>query len=190
MTDPNDDLADVLAPQPAFPAPQLREALLRQIERRLIRIRWLRRGVKAAAIAAVFLIGGMVGWFVRPASVSEPVPKPEPEVVVVPLVVPVIQPPVADAPGSPRVVVAMSASEAELRAEQTDDGTEAAKLYRTAGDTFLRDQDYANATRCYRLFLIRAGDNGLSSERDDSWLLTSLKNAAYKEKTHAPKTVD
>jgi hypothetical protein len=77
-----------------------------------------------------------------------------------------------------------------LRAEQTDDRTEAAKLYRTAGDTFLRNEDYTNATRCYRLFLIHAGDSGLSPESNDTWLLTSLKNAAFKEKTNAPKTVD
>ena len=79
---------------------------------------------------------------------------------------------------------------AELQAEQMDDPAEAAKLYRAAGDRFLDREDYRNATRCYRLFLARAGDNGLSPEKGDSWLLTSLKNAAYKEKTHAPPIRD
>jgi hypothetical protein len=77
-----------------------------------------------------------------------------------------------------------------LQAEQADDRAEAAKLYRVAGDTFLGEQDYANATRCYRLFLTRAGDDGLSPERGDSWLLTSLKNAAFQEKTDVPKIRD
>ena len=67
-----------------------------------------------------------------------------------------------------------------------DDVPTAAKLYRQAGDAFLTaEQDYANAARCYRLFLARGGDNALSPEPSDSWLLTSLKNAAFKEKVHA-----
>ena len=88
------------------------------------------------------------------------------------------------------MVAPPSASEMELRAEQMDDRAEAARLYRTAGDSFLRDEDYTNATRCYRVFLARAGDDGLSPEQGDSWLLTSLKNAAFQEKVDAPKTHD
>ncbi len=79
------------------------------------------------------------------------------------------------------------ATQAELRAEQADDRAEAARLYRQAGNAFLRDQDYANATRCYRLYLARSGDTALSLDTDDSWLLVSLKNAAFKEKIHVAK---
>jgi hypothetical protein len=187
MTDPNDDLADVLGPQPAVPVSGLRETLLRRTERRLARDRWVRRGAKVAAVAAVFLAGGAAGWLVR-APVADALGSPVPEVVVVPVPVPVPVPaPVADAPGSPSSPP-LSGSEAELRAEQADGPTEAARLYRVAGDSFLRTEDYANATRCYRLFLIRAGDPGLAIEANDSWLLVSLKNAAFKEKTDALKT--
>jgi hypothetical protein len=188
MSDPNDDLDDVLAPQPGKPSPALRESLLQITERRLARARRLRHGAKIAAFAAVFVVGGAVGWFARPERERERVIEVagETRTLVVPILVPIAQTPVADPPGSPP----LSGPQTELRAEQADDRIEAAKLYRAAGDTFLREQDYSNATRCYRLFLIRAGDSGLSLEADDSWLLTSLKNAAFKEKTNAPKTVD
>jgi hypothetical protein len=185
MTDPNDDLADVLGPPPAGPSPGLRETLLRRTERRLTRDRWLRRGAKIATVAAVFLAGGAVGWLVRPS----PAPVPMPEVGVLPVIVPVPTPGVytPGSPAAPAAAPALPASEAELRAEQAD-GAEAAKLYRLAGDAFLRTEDYANATRCYRLFLKRAGEAGLALEADDSWLLVSLKNAAFQEKTDALKT--
>jgi hypothetical protein len=82
-----------------------------------------------------------------------------------------------------------TAAAAELRAELADDPTEAARLYRMAGDKYLGDRaDYANATRCYRLYLIRAGDAGLTPEPTDTWLLTSLKNSAFKEKLNVAKT--
>ena len=77
-------------------------------------------------------------------------------------------------------------SGAELKAELADDPAAAARLYRAAGDKYLNDrQDYRNAARCYRLFLARAGDTGLSPDPADTWLLTSLKNTAFKEKYDA-----
>jgi hypothetical protein len=109
---------------------------------------------------------------------------PEVVVVTVPVPVPVPQPERRSPdPQQPP----LSASEAELRAELADDRTEAARLYRLAGDAFLRAEDYRNATRCYRLHLARGGDSALSLEAGDSWLLTSLKNAAFKEKVDVPK---
>src|SRR5437899_2372763 len=129
MTDPADDLSDVLAPQPGAPSPALRDALLRATERRLARDRWARRLGRAAAVAAVFLAGGAAGWLWRtpvahegPRAAGDGEPAPAPEVVVVPVPVPVLQPPVADAPGSPGTLLA--ASEVELRAEQADDPAE------------------------------------------------------------------
>ena len=187
MTDPPDDLDDLLSPQPARPGPELRDALLRATERRLARDRWVRRAARTAAVAGLFLAGGLAGWFMRtPVAHAPGSPPTEVVVVTVPLVVPVPVPE-RHSPGLPQSP--SSASEAELRAEQADDRAEAAKLYRLAGDSFLRDQDYANATRCYRLFLARGGDTVLSLEADDSWLLVSLKNAAFKEKANVvPKT--
>jgi hypothetical protein len=190
MNDPTDDLADVLASQAGSPSPALQEAILRLTERRLVRDRLWRRATNVALVALIFLVGGVVGWVCRPVPESVSVPAPTPEVIVVPVVVAVPVPAPATTPSPSTGIASLSAGEAELRAEQMDDRAEAAKLYRTAGDTFLRNEDYANATRCYRLFLSCAGDTGLSPESNDTWLLTSLKNAAFKEKTNAPKTVD
>ena len=197
MTEPPDDLADILSPQPEHLAEQRRDAILRATERQLARDRWLRRASRVAVVAAVFLVGGLAGWFAR-TPVAQAPGSPARDVVVVPVPVPVWTPgvdsppnPVVNTSGSPNPVGSlMSASEAELRAEQADDASDAAKLYRLAGDTFLRGQDYANATRCYRLFLVRGGDTVLSLEADDSWLLVSLKNAAYKEKIHVAPKID
>ena len=185
MIDPPDDLAEALAPRPGQPSPELRDALFRATERQLARDRWLRRAARAAAVAAVFLVGGVTGWLARPERTK--LVEVAGDVVAVPLVVPVPIPSMeVHTPGSTGTLLA--ASRAELRAEQADDRAEAAKLYRQAGDAFLRDQDYANATRCYRLYLARGGDTALSLGADDSWLLVSLKNAAFKEKAHVPKT--
>jgi hypothetical protein len=181
-TEPDTD--DLLTPQPGGPSPALREDLLRRTERVLRRAVWLGRAWKAAAVALVFILGGAAGWFARPERERVVEVTGETRVVVVPVILPLPASGSA-APASPQQP--LSASEAELRAEQADDRAEAAKLYRVAGDAFLRDQDYPNATRCYRLFLVRAGDGGLSPEPDDSWLLTSLKNAAFKEKIDVPK---
>ncbi|HJZ59480.1 MAG TPA: hypothetical protein VKE74_31340, partial [Gemmataceae bacterium] len=150
--------------------------------------------VKMTAVAAVFILGGVAGRGLKshPPQAIEPLPLPRevaPEVVtvVVPVPVPVPAPEpsgrVAATPDPP------TAAAAELRAEQADDPNEAARLYRLAGDRYLNDlNDYTNAARCYRLFLARAGDAGLTPEPGDTWLLTSLKNAAFKEKRNAPKT--
>ena len=183
MIDPRDDLDGLLAPQSGAARAELRDTLLRQTERRLARDRWMRRGAQAALVAGVFAIGGIVGWVARPSPVLERVAAPVPEIVAVPVIVPVLQSPVADTPGSP----ILSATEVELRAELADDRNAAAALYRQAGDAFLRDQDYTNATRCYRLFLQRGGDTALTLDANDSWLLVSLKNAAFKERSYATK---
>jgi hypothetical protein len=53
---------------------------------------------------------------------------------------------------------------------------------------FLREQDYSNATRCYRIHLLRGGATALSLAAEDSWLLTSIKNAAFQEKSHVQKS--
>lgn len=187
MSDTPDDLEDLLSSPPGEPSPALRDELLRRTERSLAFVRWRRRGARAAFVAVVFVAGGLIGWFARPIPVADAPGPPAPEVVTVPVVVPVPLPE-RSSPGP--VASGMSPSAAELRAEQADDRGEAAKLYLAAGDGFLRYEDYANATRCYRLFLARAGDPALAPAPDDSWLLTSLKNAVFKEKFDVPRTHD
>ena len=196
MTDPTpDDLTDVLAPLPTPPGrADARAALFARTERALARGRFLRRLTNASVVVAVFVGGALLGWAARPERVVvrvEHVPA-QPEVVVVPVVVPVpvsATPSAVPDPSPTARVEPLTAARAELLAEQTDDRAAAARLYRTAGDKYLTDaEDYRNAARCYRLFLARAGDAGLSFEADDSWLLTSLKNTAFKEKNRVAKT--
>ncbi len=179
-----DDLDELLAPPAPAETPGLRDAILRRTHRRLSRAKWVRRAVRFAAVAAVFAAGVGVGFLRVPEERERVVLVREVEVVAVPVLVPV---PVAPAePPSPAPVLA--AARLELDAEQAD-APDAAKLYRAAGDRYLSaEQDYANAARCYRLFLARAGDTALSPDAGDSWLLTSLKNAAYQEKVHATPT--
>lgn len=182
MTDPHDDLEDLLTPRPGQSSPHLRESLHRATQRALGRERWMRRAARVAAVAAVFLVGVLAGWLIRPE--RERVIEVAAEAVAIPIIVPVPIPEFRSTDSSgPRV----AAGQVELQAEMADDRAEAARLYRQAGDAFLRDQDYANATRCYRLHLNRGGDNALSLATDDSWLLISLKNAAFKEKIHVAK---
>jgi hypothetical protein len=184
MADEPDELDALLAPPPESDTPGLREALFQRTQRRLAVSRWARRAGKLAAVAAVFAVGAGVGFWRAPRE-RETVLVLQIEVVTVPILVPVFvsasgasaEPIVPDATRSAKVV--------ELDAEQADD-PRAAILYRQAGDAYLTaEQDYANAARCYRLFLARGGDPALSLEPGDTWLLTSLKNAAFKEKTHA-----
>ncbi|MDB5306572.1 MAG: hypothetical protein JWO38_774 [Gemmataceae bacterium] len=192
--DPPDDLDALLTPPPgAVPSADLRDAIFRQTGRALARAQLVRRVVGVGSVAAVFAAGGLAGWVGKPERVRVELVAAPAEVVVVPVVVPVpAAPPTTPAPSPPEMpprVEPMSASTAELRAEQLDDPAEAARLYRLAGDKYLNDgQDYRNAARCYRLFLTRTGDPGLSPEPGDTWLLTSLKNAAFKEKRDVAKT--
>lgn len=177
-----DELDDLLGPKPGDVSPHIRGALLTRTQRHLVRVKWTRRLTKAAAVAAVFAGGGVMGWLAKPDRTAVEVAVAPPEVVVVPVIVPVPE----SAPSAPGPVAALTPGKLELLAEQADDPAEAGKLYRRAGDAYLNDtQDYRNATRCYRLFLTRGGDAALSLDPGDSWLLTSLKNAAFQEKLHA-----
>jgi hypothetical protein len=182
MTEQPDDLDELLAPPPTFTRAGLSDNLLRRTEQRLKRDRWVRRGMRTALVAGIFAIGGLIGWFARTPLASAPGwPETAIEIVAVPVIVPVPRSPMVDAPRL------LSANEVEMQAELADDPTSAAKLYRQAGDAFLRDQDYSNATRCYRLYLSRSGDSNLALEAHDSWLLVSLTNSAYKEKVNVTK---
>jgi hypothetical protein len=132
---------------------------------------------------SLVVAGGAVGWLSRTTAASPVSSERVIKVVAIPLVVPVPVSPLTPPPIAPSV----SATALELQAEQADDLNAAAMLYRRAGDAFLREQDYPNATRCYRLFLARGGDPAFVLETSDSWLLVSLKNSAYKEKIDATK---
>jgi hypothetical protein len=185
----HDSLDDLLAPLPPSERPDRREALFQRTQRQLAFGRWVRRAGRAAGTAAVFAAGIGVGRWRAPREhetvfVPTPVPQVEPVTVPVPIVIPVPGPQV-EQPAEPPAV-ARTAHALELDAEQADDAATAARLYRQAGDAYLTaEQDYVNASRCYRLFLARAGTPALAPDPGDSWLLTSFKNAAFKEKIRA-----
>jgi hypothetical protein len=194
MTDPHDELDELLTPRPAAePSAEFRDALRRRTGWQLV---WRRRGHRIrvlVAVAAVFASGVAVGsaWKRAPAPAQRNLlfRLAQPEVVVVPVVVPVPASEPRPVPSSPEAP--LTAGQYEVRAELADDPAEAARLYRLAGDRYLNDlEDYRNAARCYRLFLARAGDAGLSPAPGDTWLLTSLKNAAFKEKYDAASGSD
>jgi hypothetical protein len=185
MADEPDDLDELLAPRQAAETPGLRDTIFRRTQRRISLRRWSRRAGKLAGVAAVFAIGVGVGVWRSPGERETVlVPVPQVEVVVVPVLVPIPMPGTSVEP-PPAPDAALTASRLELDAEQAE-AAQAAALYRQAGDRYLTgEQDYTNAARCYRLFLARAGEPALSPEPGDSWLLTSLKNAAFKEKINA-----
>ncbi len=189
MRDSDDELAELLGPPAEHVSPALHHALLRQTERVVQQRLWVRRIIQAIAVASVFMLGSGFGWWARSGN--------RPELATVdqqPMLIPIVV--LVPVPGEPAISAPLpkpppiSATQIELRAELADDPAEVARLYRTAGDAFLRDQDYRNATRCYQLFLTQAGDSALLLTPTDSWLLTSLKNAAYKEKFHALAPID
>jgi hypothetical protein len=183
MSESPDDLADLLSPPAADSSPEFRDSLLRLTEGRLSRARWVHRGARGVAAASLLVVGGLSGWFARPERERTIELPGAVHTVVVPVPVPVPEHP-------PSASASLTAAAAEIQAEQQDDTITAANLYRQAGDSFLREQDYANATRCYRLFLARAGDSALALDSADSWLLVSLKNAAFREKIDVTKNDD
>lgn len=179
-----DDLRELLSPKPGEPDDALRDELFRRTARTLRVRRWARRAAKCA-VAAGLLVGAFAlgrGSAPRPPYIGPALPRTEFVAVVIPL------PVLPESPEPPPAV--RTARELELDAEQAE-GMASARLYHEAGDAFLSaERDYANAARCYRLFLARAGDAGRLLEASDSWLLVSLKNESFKEKIDAQAVRD
>jgi hypothetical protein len=181
----SDDLADLLAPSPPTPVHnQVREQVLRATTRTMHRRRWARRARLTAAAASLFTLGGVAGWLVKPTPTAVDVVP-----LTVPIPIPIPQPPAPGSPPSPGSEDTIPGEQLELRAEQSTDPAEAARLYRLAGDRYLNAKsDYVQAARCYRLHLLSAGPAQRGVRADDSWLLTSLKASHAPEKTDESKT--
>jgi len=129
----------------------------------LRRGRVLRRlGVGLAAVG-VFASGGVVGWFAKPTP---------PKVVLISRE-PVTEHPAPTPPTEP--AEPLTAERLELNAELADDPSDAARLFREAGDRFLSDRDYENAARCYRRHLAVADAEGRKASASDSWMLLTMK---------------
>lgn len=185
MNEDHDDLSALLAPVPAPTAGDQQQALRPRLELAIrSRARW-RACSRAGLAVVIFLMGVGLGWFLRtPADVPTLQEQVRMETVFVPIPVP-LESPVDE---SPAEAVAKTPGELELQAELSSQPEQAARLYRLAGDGYLERLDYVQANRCYRLSLHFAGPAGLELHPQDSWLLTSLKNSLYLEKTHASQT--
>ena len=158
-----DDLDFLSVPPPAGD-PALRDRLRGRTAGVVRRRTWLHRFGRASVVLVAFAGGVAVQRFAVGPEVRE-------------LVVTVEVPAAVEAPAPPPVAVPeRTPGELELLAEQADDPAEAARLFRSAGDRYLKDRDDLRAAlRCYRNFLDAAGDADLSASPADTWLLASLK---------------
>lgn len=125
---------------------------------------YVRRAAKALSVLAIFALGSVAGWALKPTEVRTVFVEVEapPKVVEPPPVV------------SEQAVVSLD--DLEQQAELTNDKAMVAKLYRQAGDRYLSEvRDYRHAARCYRLYLNAAAADERRVAASDSWLLISMK---------------
>lgn len=156
----NDDLDDILKPQPVPAASADRQAkLLTGTITLLKRTRRIRQVQLAALWAAVFLVGVSVGWLSLQRESTQMAKQTVPS---------------AAAPETPPL---LTAAQLELQAEKSDDPAKSAQLYRQAGDRFLEAQDLRSALRCYRIHLNEGGPGVQTVLASDSWLLMNLKTS-------------
>jgi hypothetical protein len=155
-----------------------RDGLLFRTSGVLRRRRIVRRMTAGAALAACFLAGGLVAWFVKPESSSV---RP-PDIAAHPL-------PEPKAPGQSKTPKDISQERMPAVAQEWDAfdaSAQRARKFREAGDRYLHEsQDVQAALRCYTQALDAGGDEELIVTPSDSWLLIALKDARQKEKNHA-----
>ena len=165
---------DLLTPRPPAANDALRAAVLDQTTRRLRLARRARLMARVGLCVTCFA-AGLGTALLRPA--------PEPQVVYVPVreeLPAAVKTENKDESPPPRAI-ARSPAELELEAEQALVRAESARLFREAGDRYLREYaDYRAALRCYRNSL-DADPVALTISPDDTWLLTSLKRARAQE---------
>ena len=179
MTEPDDDLAELLCPKPASTNQELLKAtILRDTTRRLQtaqRWRFVRRVV---GVLAVFAGGVLCGWFMKPIETITVLVPTQPDA----LVLPALPLPEESVPTPPRE----TAQQLEIKAELADDRAESANFYRMAGDRYLKDfADYGQAARCYKLHLNAVGPAGRDVSIEDEWLLMSMKLTQNQEMKNA-----
>ena len=189
-----DEHEPLLTESPELPAgafgamdasPALREAVWQGTVRRL---RWRRR-TRRAAIACAFVLVYAAGFgttqflpeepsdVVRVAT-HEPAPPTEEA------------PPVVEAPApaaEPITAKLLLDPEALARRLYAAGPEERRQLLKQAGDCYLADRgDIKEAVQCYRRLLdLAPADEPMTVEKDDNWLLVSLKEARQKERGDA-----
>ncbi len=167
---------ELLAPSRECGNGKLREALLNRTTRR-IRLQHRLRHVRMAGLFSLVFVGGMA------AATALFGPRQAERLVVVHVPVEVEKP--SPAPAAP--AQRLSPAEIELQAERTLARNESSRLFREAGDRYLREEaNLEAALRCYRNFLDEADEVNMALTDTDTWLLTSLKNDRRKETENDP----
>lgn len=175
MNDP-ESLDAFLAITPPASDPVLRNDVLARTLPVVRRRRLVRRAGLVVALAACFAGGAFTMRFFTPAAEPEvqfveryierkDVPPPTPQV----------------APSS----IEPATSALALEWQAVENPARRAELYRLAGDRYLSDEnDMASAVRCYKHALNGATVEELQITPQDTWLLSSLKNARLEEQHH------
>lgn len=160
---------ELLTPQPAGPNDALKSELLARTSHR-VRMTWRTRIATRVAAGLICFAAGVATTYLRP----------EPQSVTT---VASVRTTIAAAdPAPPASARTLAPAELELEAEKATVKAESARLFREAGDRFLRDHaDFLGALRCYRNFLNEADPADRAVSADDTWLLTSLKRAREQE---------
>src|SRR5262249_46686730 len=151
-----------------------RDALLLRTSGVLRRRRIVRRMTAGAALAACFLAGGLVAWFVKPESS----PTQPPDIAAHPV-------PEQRAPGESKNRKDAAQPRVPPVAQEWgafDASAQRARKFREAGDRYLHEsQDVQAALRCYRQALDAGGDEELIVTPSDRWRWVALKDARQKE---------
>jgi hypothetical protein len=157
------DPLELLTPTPVPPvAGPLRQRLL---DRTVVEVRGGGRRRRLQAVGV--LAGSFVAGVLTLAALLPPPPSALPVARTAPKVV-------ADA-------VAPTVTAVDLEWQALERPTQAAALYRRAGDDYLRRAAHADALRCYGNALDEGTPHDLEVTSDDSWLLIAIKHARKKE---------
>src|SRR5262245_11886063 len=160
---------ELLTPKPAGANDALKASLLDRTSRHMRMTRRIRIARRVVAGFACFAAGVATAFL-----------RPEPQSVTAIATVRTTTASAESAPAAP--ARALSPAELELEAEKATVKADSARLFREAGDRFLRDYaDFPGALRCYRNFLNEADPADRAVSSDDTWLLTSLKRAREQE---------
>ncbi len=178
MNDPIDDFlsADLNLPPPH----DLRQNILLETTRALRWCRWRRRLVNVGAMAACFVAGMSVMFFVGRHSNGD-IAKSPPEDQA-PEKIAVIAKDGHHWNGDPQTEPTLL----DLEWRAFDSRENRAALYFAVGKRYLEErQDYEAALRCYRQALDAAGQEELAIRPDDNWFVMALKEARQKENNDA-----
>jgi hypothetical protein len=175
MNDP-ESLDAFLSITPPAADPALHSDVLTRTLPVVHRRRLVRRAGLVGALAACFAGGALTMRLLTPTV--------EPEVQIVERFIerePVTPPTPKVAPSAVEPV----GSALALEWQAVENPERRAELFRIAGDRYLNEEgDMASAVRCYKNALNAASADDLQVTPQDTWLLSSLKNARLEENRH------